>query len=85
MSTRTSPEVLKRNLEEARTRYHAHEKKALSKPTGFYENKLESLTDIIITYERHQHEKTRRLQQLHQVRSKFKVPKFGPIVYGSFP
>ena len=28
---------------------------------------MESLTDIIITYERHQHEKTRRLQQLHQV------------------
>ena len=32
---------LKRSLEEARAKYQLHEKKALTKPTGFYEEKLE--------------------------------------------
>ena len=59
---------LNRSLDEARTRYQLHEKKALTKPTGFYETKLETLTDIIISYERTQQEKSRRLHQLQQVR-----------------
>ena len=47
---------------------------------------MESLTDIIITYERHQHEKTRRLQQLHQV-SGFRTSwsqSLRPISYGQY-
>ena len=54
-------------MEEARNKYKLHEKKALRKPTGFYEEKLETLTDMIIVYERHHHEKSRKLNNLKEV------------------
>lgn len=58
----------------AKSTYQAVEKKALTKPNGFYENKLELLTETIIYHERQQQVKSRQLSHMKQVGTISKLP-----------
>ena len=57
----------------AKSTYQAVEKKALTKPNGFYENKLELLTETIIYHERQQQIKTRQLSHMKQVKTLMQI------------
>merc|ERR1712130_1064800 len=56
-----------RSLSSAKDKYQMTEKKALTKPNGFYENKLELLTETIIFHERQQQIKQRQLCSITRV------------------